>query len=970
MTRTTNEQGFISTVYEEKTHEDLQNCLFACFLSQVEPKKVIQALTDPSWIEAMQDELLHFKLQKVWTLVDLPYSKRAIRTKWVYRNKKDERGIVIRNKARLVAQGYTQEEGIDYDDVFAPVARIEAIMIFLAYASFKDFVVFQMDMKSAFLYGKIEEEVYVYQPLGFEDPEFPDRVYKVEKALYGLHQAPRAWYETLSTYLLDNGFQRGQIDKTLFIKRIKSDILLMSSIGELTFFLGLQVSQKDDGIFISQDKYVDEILKKFGFSTVKTASTPMETSKPLLKDAKAEVVDVHLYRSMIGSLMYLTASRPDIMFDVCACARFQVIPKVSHLHAVKKIFRCLKGQPKLALWYPKDSLFNLEAYTDSDYASASLDRKSTTRAEYVAATSCCGQVLWIQNRMLDYGHNFMNTKIYINNKSTICIVKNPVFHSKTKHIEIRYHFIKDSNKKKLIQMSKIHTDHNVADLLTKAFDVVVPGCQDTTLEGAEAQIRFETASKQSNDLPLSRVNILRSEEHSIKLKELMNHCTKVPEKQFWNTATAKTLDNGKMEITATIDGKVKIVSEASIMRHLKLKDSDGISNFFTTEIFEQLALMGNMRRASKGYTRADIPLFPTMLVQGPVVQGEGSTVPVESHHTPTIASSTSQQPSSSPSRRTTRQEYVVPQPKSPTQTNVADEAASTGVDVRHGGAATIVTSLDAGQGSGNIDKTWAVNLGEISDLGPRKNLSSKSRCFGDRLVANKESLWYCFYKAYKKVKKLEKIVKTRQARRNARIVVSDDEEDLENPSKQGRKIAKIDQDPDISLVQHDAEVQGKHEHDMEPDFEFTTAEEVYTTGKEVSTAEPVSTASASVSTAGASSAKDKVKAIIEEAETIQTKTKLQLEQERLGYKEALRLQAEIDEEERQRIARVQEEATHGLVFAPINREHPNTPKNLPPCNPSTSRPQDSSCSFNTSPPSCSTRPRPDHEAILVTMPPF
>ncbi|GJV99639.1 putative ribonuclease H-like domain-containing protein [Tanacetum coccineum] len=314
MTKTTNEQGFISAVYEGKTHEDLHTCLFACFLSQEEPKKVIQALKDPSWIEAMQEELLQFKLQQVWTLVDLPHGKRAIGTKWVYRNKKDERGIVIRNKARLVAQGYTQEEGIDYDEVFAPVARIEAIRLFLAYASFKDFVVYQMDVKSAFLYGKIEEEVYVCQPPGFEDPEFPDRVYKVEKALYGLHQAPRAWYETLSTYLLDNGFQRGQIDKTLFIKRVKSDILLvqvyvddiifgstkkelctefeklmhkkfqMSSMGELTFFLGLQVTQKDDGIFISQDKYMDEILKKFVFSTVKTTSTHMETSKPLIKD--------------------------------------------------------------------------------------------------------------------------------------------------------------------------------------------------------------------------------------------------------------------------------------------------------------------------------------------------------------------------------------------------------------------------------------------------------------------------------------------------------------------------------------------------------------------------------------------------------------------------------------------------------------------------------------------------------------
>ncbi|GKF16535.1 putative ribonuclease H-like domain-containing protein [Tanacetum coccineum] len=224
-----------------------------------------------------------------------------------------------------------------------------------------------MDVKSDFLYGKIKEDVYVCQPPGFKDPNIPGRVYKVEKALYGLHQALRAWYETLSTYLLDNGFQRGKIDKTLFIKRYK---------GELTFFLGLQVKQKKDGIFISQDKYVDEILNKFGFTKVKTASTPMETQKPLLKDEDGEEVDVHMYRSMIGSLMYLTSSRPDIMFAMCAYSRYQVNPKVSHLHVVKRIFRYLKGQPKLGHWYPKDSPFYLVAYTDSDYAGASLDRKS------------------------------------------------------------------------------------------------------------------------------------------------------------------------------------------------------------------------------------------------------------------------------------------------------------------------------------------------------------------------------------------------------------------------------------------------------------------------------------------------------------------------------------------------------------------------------------------------------------------
>nr|GFC18369.1 putative ribonuclease H-like domain-containing protein [Tanacetum cinerariifolium] len=188
MARAVRDKGGISEMF----NEDFHTCMFACFLSQKEPKRVHQALKDPSWIEAMQEELLQFKMQKVWILVDLPYGKRAICTKWFYRNKKDERGIVIRNKARLVAQGHTQKEGIDYEEVFSPVVRIEAIRLFLAYASFMGFLVYQMDVKSAFLYGTIEEEVYVCQPPRFEDPDYPDKVYKVVKVLYDLHQAPRA----------------------------------------------------------------------------------------------------------------------------------------------------------------------------------------------------------------------------------------------------------------------------------------------------------------------------------------------------------------------------------------------------------------------------------------------------------------------------------------------------------------------------------------------------------------------------------------------------------------------------------------------------------------------------------------------------------------------------------------------------------------------------------------------------------
>ncbi|GJU58383.1 hypothetical protein Tco_1236149 [Tanacetum coccineum] len=291
-----------------------------------------------------------------------------------------------------------------------------------------------------------------------------------------------------------NGYRRGTINKTLFIKKDKNDIMLVQVYVDDIIF---GFTKRKKRIFISQDKYVTETLKKFDFASVKTANTLIETHKPLTKDEEAVDVDVHLYRSMIGSLMYLTASRLDIMFAVCVCSRFQVTPKTSHLNAMNRIFRYLKGKPKLGLWYPRVSSFDLEAYSDSDYAGANLDKKSTTggcqflgrrliswqckkqtivatstiEAEYVAAANCCEQVLWIQNQMLDYGFNFMNTKIYIDNESTICIVKNLVFHSKTKHIEIRYHFIGDAYEKKLIQVLKIHTDDNVADLLTKAFDV-------------------------------------------------------------------------------------------------------------------------------------------------------------------------------------------------------------------------------------------------------------------------------------------------------------------------------------------------------------------------------------------------------------------------------------------------------------------------------------------------------------------
>ncbi|GKC60308.1 putative ribonuclease H-like domain-containing protein [Tanacetum coccineum] len=447
--------------------------------------------------------MLQFKLQQVWILVDLTFGKKAIGTKWVFRNKRDERSIV---------------------------ARIEAIRLFLAFALYMGFLVYQMDVKSAFLHATIEEEVYVYQPPGFVDPAHPNKVYKVVKDLYGLHQAPRAWYETLSSFLLEKDFRRVYMDDIISGSTIKSmctefeEVMhkrfQISSMGELEFFLGLQVKQQPDGISISQDKYVANILKKFDFCSIKTSTTPIESNKPLVKDKDGAEVDVHKYRSLIGSLMYLTA-----MFVVCACARFQVTPKASHLHAVKRIFRYLKHQPKLMLW------------------KQTIMANNTTKAEYVATAHCCGQVLWIQNQMMDYGFKFMNTKIHIDNESTICVVKNPVYHSRTKHIEIRHHFIRDCYEKRLIDVLKIHTDSNVANLLTKGFDVPrisidlrmdrsSPGKYNSSMVSnfnwqmlqeyiIDAEIYVGLATLGSYEAPLPEGHTSGSAEDSMQLKDLL-----------------------------------------------------------------------------------------------------------------------------------------------------------------------------------------------------------------------------------------------------------------------------------------------------------------------------------------------------------------------------------------------------------------------------------------------------------------
>ncbi|CAN1272233.1 Retrovirus-related Pol polyprotein from transposon TNT 1-94 [Linum perenne] len=492
-------------------------------ISLIEPKNYKEALKDEHWISAMQEELNQFQRSQVWELVPCPPQKTIIGTKWVFRNKTNDKGEVTRNKARLVAQGYNQEEGIDYDETFAPVARMEAIRLLCAFASQAKFRLYQMDVKSAFLNGLIKEEVFVAQPPGFLDSFFPDHVFRLKKALYGLKQAPRAWYDRLSTFLLSKGFIRGQVDTTLFIKTLNKDFIIvqiyvddiifrstseplcqefcsemtssfeMSMMGELQFFLGLQIVQSKQGIFIHQSKYIGTLLEKFGFTNMKPASTPMATTTKLHSDSSGLEFDNSKFRGMIGSLLYLTSSRPDILYSVCLCARFQANPKQSHYSAVKRIFRYLKGSQSLGLWYPATSATHLIGYSDADFAGSLIERKSTSggcqflghsliswpskkqtaialstaEAEYIAAGHSCTQLLWLKTQLEDYGIHLSSIPLLCDNTSAINMSKNPVQHSRTKHIEIKYHFLHDLVQNKIIDIQFVSTNDQLADLFTK-----------------------------------------------------------------------------------------------------------------------------------------------------------------------------------------------------------------------------------------------------------------------------------------------------------------------------------------------------------------------------------------------------------------------------------------------------------------------------------------------------------------------
>ncbi|GKC08724.1 retrovirus-related pol polyprotein from transposon TNT 1-94 [Tanacetum coccineum] len=453
-------------------------CCFHTELSKVEPKNFKMAVIEDCWFQAMQDEIHEFDHLEVWELVPRPIYVMVIALKWIYKVKLDEYGDVLKNKARLVAKGYRQEEGIDFEESFAPVARIEAIRIFIANAATKNMIIYQMDVKTAFLNGDLQEEVFVSQPEGFEDQENPTHVYRLKKALYGLKQAPRAWYDTLSKFLLANNFFKGAVDPTLFTRKSGKHILLvqiyvddiifastdhnachifskemnskfqMSMMGQMSFFLGLQVSQSPRGIFINQAKYALETLKKYGMDLSDPVDTPMVDRLKLDEDLMGIPVDQTRFRGMVGSLMYLTASRPDLVFAVCMCARYQAKPTKKHFEAIKRVFRYLKGTINMGLWYPKDNAMSLTAYADADHAGCQDSRRSTsgsaqflgdrlvswsskkqrstaistTEAEYIAMSGCCAQILWMRSQLKDYGFDFNKIPLYCDNKSAIALM--------------------------------------------------------------------------------------------------------------------------------------------------------------------------------------------------------------------------------------------------------------------------------------------------------------------------------------------------------------------------------------------------------------------------------------------------------------------------------------------------------------------------------------------------------------------
>lgn len=496
--------------------------------ADAEPVSFEEALKNDKWVNAMKEELKSIEKNHTWQLMELPKLKRPIAVKWVFKVKRNPAGEVVKHKARLVAKGFLQKEGVDYGEIFAPVARIETVRLVVAIASMKGWSMYQFDVKSAFLNGPLEEEVFVKQPPGFEVAGHEGKVYKLKKALYGLKQAPRAWNKKIDSVLIQIGFSkcisehgvyvRGENESDLVILCLYVDDLLitgnnkigidkvkqllknqfeMTDLGSLSYFLGIEFKETEAGIVMHQSKYATDLLKKFRMTDCNAATTPAETGLALSLRDEGEPVDETQYRQIVGSLRYLCNTRPDLAFSVGLISRFMQAPKTPHMMAAKRILRYIRGTINYGILLPNtitSSNMELVGYTDSDWRRDNDDRKSTAgyifllgnalvswsskkqdpvalstcEAEYIAASMCSCQGLWLRKLLKEMKIQKNEAiNILVDNKSAISLAKNPIDHGGSKHIETRYHFIRDKVSKGKVKLLYCKSEANLADLLTK-----------------------------------------------------------------------------------------------------------------------------------------------------------------------------------------------------------------------------------------------------------------------------------------------------------------------------------------------------------------------------------------------------------------------------------------------------------------------------------------------------------------------
>jgi hypothetical protein len=490
------------------------------------PRTIQEALGDPNWKLAVKEEMNALNKNNTWCITDLPYDKKAVGCKWVFTVKCKADGSVERYKARLVAKGFTQTHGIDYQETFAPVAKINSIRILLSLAVNFNWTLHQYDVKNAFLNGELHEEVYMTLPPGFEDKLGRGKVCRLKKSLYGLKQSPRAWFERFGSVVKRHGFTQSQADHTMFFKHSREgkiailivyvdDIIMtgddigeisdlkrrleaefdIKDLGKLKYFLGMEFARSKEGIFLNQRKYILDLLTETGMTGCKAAETPMDPNVKLKSAAEDEIIDRERYQRLAGRLIYLSHTRPDIAFAVSVISQFMHAPGPAHFEAVFRILRYLKGTPGKGLMFRNRGHIQVEAYTDADWAGNINDRKSTSgyctfvggnlvtwrskkqnvvarssaEAEFRSVAHGFCEVLWIKKFMQELkiaGPTPM--KVYCDNKAAISIAHNPVLHDRTKHVEVDKHFIKEKIDSGEICMSYIPTKSQVADVLTKS----------------------------------------------------------------------------------------------------------------------------------------------------------------------------------------------------------------------------------------------------------------------------------------------------------------------------------------------------------------------------------------------------------------------------------------------------------------------------------------------------------------------